>query len=732
MQGSWTVSVKSKSAAFPHRFRIIGAASGNGTYPGNVSTPPVAVSGATWTLTIQNDPGTGWVDSDDQIAFPTASGGMVRFDVQSNDAGPDEDFNDLILTCSMPESATEFVVYGNASCYSGGCIFNPCLRRWVVIETAEALKLALASPVLRVPLEKLYPERVFRVPPPPPPPDLEPAHFVPLVLPVLDETALPAKLGQMVRSMPVEPQPGTKAARGKEAAGEPASRLMAGERISLSQPQRLVADYDRVALANLADRLYLRCSLEQLAGFVLRFQEYDRTGAELAGGPYTGEGSRELLGLAATDRNGNYIFRFSRAIGEFLQEALEDTPSGGDPQVQSMPDVIAQLLDSSLSSGVAHETAPYWNVGNLRRINICIPCSKVRRPRVECTGTHRLESIGAIRIGIPANTFDSDGRITATDTSVSDVPQARCAAWGGYLRLYGCLGESVIHYTIRWRRRLSGGSWTPWQYYVEPHSLFKTSIMDTVQVGPFPQSLNVSGGPALEPGILAYDNHEGDSDWALSDQAFKAVVNTVGGPYAPDPATVEFRIQGYDATGQPVNDGRASTVRLYINNHQPSLELPEVTMDGQTGGDCALFDLSEASMTPAVLSVRFKAIHPEGLLDSYGLSIRKGNIPGAFPIATTTGPGSAASAALSNSYVHGSATNCNELYGTRVPEEITAIGDYATAYIVPTAPATNWLESGQTFCTFAINLSAGWRMTNGYNTAVYGIGPIQYLMGIQA
>ena len=32
MQGSWTVSVKSKNAAFPQRFTISGASSGNGTH----------------------------------------------------------------------------------------------------------------------------------------------------------------------------------------------------------------------------------------------------------------------------------------------------------------------------------------------------------------------------------------------------------------------------------------------------------------------------------------------------------------------------------------------------------------------------------------------------------------------------------------------------------------------------------------------------------------------------
>jgi hypothetical protein len=41
MQGNWTVRVKSKSAAFPQQFKIIGATSGNGTYAGIVTTPPV-------------------------------------------------------------------------------------------------------------------------------------------------------------------------------------------------------------------------------------------------------------------------------------------------------------------------------------------------------------------------------------------------------------------------------------------------------------------------------------------------------------------------------------------------------------------------------------------------------------------------------------------------------------------------------------------------------------------
>jgi len=119
MQGSWTVSVKSKSADFPQRFIIAGADTGNGTYVGAVATPPIAVTGAHWRIQIQNNPGSGFIDSADQIKFPTVSGGQYRFDIESNDAGGDQDFNDLILTCSTPVTQTDFLVYGSATSYSG-------------------------------------------------------------------------------------------------------------------------------------------------------------------------------------------------------------------------------------------------------------------------------------------------------------------------------------------------------------------------------------------------------------------------------------------------------------------------------------------------------------------------------------------------------------------------------------------------------------------------------------
>src|SRR4051794_15450093 len=102
MQGNWTVSVKTKNAGFPQQFVINGATSGNGAHAGSVGAPSVFVTGLQWTISIQHDPGTGWRGSDMRYKFPTIISNNHVFDIESNDSGADEDFNDLILTCSTP------------------------------------------------------------------------------------------------------------------------------------------------------------------------------------------------------------------------------------------------------------------------------------------------------------------------------------------------------------------------------------------------------------------------------------------------------------------------------------------------------------------------------------------------------------------------------------------------------------------------------------------------------
>ncbi|HFD32383.1 MAG TPA: hypothetical protein ENJ28_06750, partial [Gammaproteobacteria bacterium] len=123
MQGNWTVAVKSKSAGFKQRFVIQGSSNSvDGNYTGEATTPPVNVTGDQWTITIEHLPkgrGASWQVSDDRLGTPSRSGGQVMFDILSNDSGADEDYNDLILTCSTAESPSDYVVYGKVRSYSG-------------------------------------------------------------------------------------------------------------------------------------------------------------------------------------------------------------------------------------------------------------------------------------------------------------------------------------------------------------------------------------------------------------------------------------------------------------------------------------------------------------------------------------------------------------------------------------------------------------------------------------
>jgi hypothetical protein len=102
-----------------------------------------------------------------------------------------------------------------------------------------------------------------------------------------------------------------------------------------------------------------RCGVERAPGMSLRFQRYERTAGELANGPYTGTGLREDLGFALSDEQGHYIFRFRRQI-----------------PTASRPDLIVQVLGAG--QRVSFETAPYDQVANLRRIDLCAPHEQVQ------------------------------------------------------------------------------------------------------------------------------------------------------------------------------------------------------------------------------------------------------------------------------------------------------------------------------------------------------------------
>src|SRR6266545_6151922 len=97
MQGSWTVSVKSfESFEPPQRYVVAGAASGNGNHASN--SGPVFVTGDHWTITNQMEQGGHYVNSPDEIGFPTVSGGQYHFDIRSNVHANDPVWDDMVLT----------------------------------------------------------------------------------------------------------------------------------------------------------------------------------------------------------------------------------------------------------------------------------------------------------------------------------------------------------------------------------------------------------------------------------------------------------------------------------------------------------------------------------------------------------------------------------------------------------------------------------------------------------
>jgi hypothetical protein len=735
MQGSWTVSVKSVESFEPaQRFVIAGAASGNGTYTASTATSPVLVTGDHWTISIQMNRGAGFVDIPDQITFPTVSGGNYRFDIQANFPADDPIFDDAILTCSTPVTLEDFVIYGNVSYYTDSCIFNPCFLPWLVIDTPAALAAALKNPILRVPIAQLYPDRLQVKPPPIPLPD--PPPFKPLVIPLRDQTALPTRVAQVFT------------VAGKTAAETPIASdagpvATSARSVSLSQPSAATLNFDRVAVSGIIDHLFPLCQTGPLPGASLGFQQYDRTNAELAGGAYTGTGNRQDLGVCATDRNGNYIFRFSRTLAQYITEALVDVAPGENVFTQILPDVIVRLLDFMRAGQFCYESAPYWNIPFLKQINVCVPSSCVGRLPTACQGHRAIQGIGNINIGdvkagyVPPpgsppgygprvgfnNSLGDEGRITAKDMTITDVPQARCAAWFSSLDFYGCFLDhpEVVHYTIRWRRHypLNQG----WTFFTEEyrHVLIANQNLPNYNgdlVGPqLGVSLHIDGGPlVLAP---AYLNIESDPAWRLKDRDRKAVITS--SLYAPvaSPGPIDFRLEGYDSSGNKVT-AADDTITLYIDNTYPDFAIDSVTMLTEAGGDCALFNLSGQPNTP--LTVRFKANQFERFMNAYALTVRKGN-SGGFAV-DDNGPG-----LLSAAYVHGDDLLCNSLEGT-FDDPAHDGGGFVTADII--AHSGHWLDPGQPFCTFAVQLGCSVRVTNGYNAAVYGYGPVEYLLGIQA
>lgn len=390
MQGNWTLRVTARNAAYAQRFIVSGADTGDGVYDGTVGQR-VFVSGSQWSLQVQHRLARqDWRDSAQRLGLPGVRDGLLRVDVVSNDGGLDDLYDDLVLTCSLPISDAEHVVYGEVMNHDGRVPFNPGRDDYLVIDPPVNLPLVYAHhPSLRPVIDALYPQRM-----------LASTECAPDLSPLVVPNGLPpVAVGLLFESRPVDAQAfGADEDRAVEALQASVGRVPF-QAFAMKAGADALSNAERGAVARVRDEV-IRHPLETrpAPGMALRFQRYHRTPAEAAGAAYAGTGLREELGSAITDEQGRYLFRFSLS------------------RAQAHPDLVVQL--SSVGRPPCFETAPYDRVANLRRIDLCVPgraCAAGRGHGVAAEG------------GRPA-VFEYVG---ATSLTVVGPASGRCYRFGG-------------------------------------------------------------------------------------------------------------------------------------------------------------------------------------------------------------------------------------------------------------------------------------------------------------
>ncbi len=705
MQGLWTVSVKSKNAAWPQRFKIAGSSNGvDGIY--NETSDPVLVTGSQWGLTIEhNPPGPAtWRQSRHRLANSHISSGQFLFDIETDDfgfGGGDEDFNDLILTCSMPLSTSDYVVYGQVKAYSGWCLFNPCFPPpFIVIDYPWQLEELLKYPPVRRIIEKLYPERVkaFEKIPPFPLPD--PPPFKPMMIPSgLSEDVGVDVLRSMQPNIPVNKKPSKNAA---EKIAKNAEKTELSLSVNTTAESSLLTKDDMLLLGRLRDKLRLKpCTVRPVGQTIMRFSEYDRTDAEKLGGPYTGDGDRHILGTTATDEFGNYVFRFSRDYAQLVEE-IGDIAAGENAMTEIRPDLLIALMES-LPNGVLYETAPYYNITNVKRINLCLPSSELDPPRTTCQGGRAIQALGNLSIITSGTELHSDGTVSNTNTSGPIVDHA---AWYHKVDLFACFLDTdprVEYYVLRHRSETDTG-WTDWDLVNENYSHPKhqeDGSWENEKIGPLPEPLRLNGPAAPKVAGYAYLNIEDQiakSEWQNTKRDRKLQINTSVYRYKSAGA-VEFRIEGYDSSGEKVPDAEDNIV-MYIDNTWSEGDIDYVKLGTEDPGECAHFELPAAG---EALTVRYRVTDEEGFMKSYELNVYRGSNTSVPTENTATG-----------SPVEGSYPSIVPgRYSGTLDETLDPSG-YVEISLQPTAGS--WLPSEVPFCAFSFELTAKDRKTNGYGT----------------
>jgi len=656
----------------------------DGTYASN--SAPIFVTGTQWGITVEHNPSgpASWSESRYKMANFGATGGQFGFDITTDDGGGgnDEDFNDFILTCAAPLSSSEWFLYGTVKTYKGFC-WNPCFSGpYVAIDTAHQLADLLANASMRPIIEKLYPERVREALKPNPLPD--PPPFRPMLIP----TGSRGEPGLIVHgATELDVKNGAKS----EAKSKSAAKVAQSIKVTTAAQTYAYADVsapsvlttaDLLAVAKFKDWFLPICKVDRLGEAPLRFVEYDRTSTELAGGSYSGDGDRETLGLTFTDEFGNYVFRFTRSLAELLAEAADAAP-GESVAVEVFPDVILQIMDT-LPAGIAWESAPYYNIPNVKRLDLCIPESEIDTFEQPCQGGRAVQFLGDIAIFPNAlSDLHSDG--TVSNLPAAPGPTVQHAAWWATIAVVGCFegtSTKVTQFTMEYWR--PGDS--DWSFVNENYDYFKIQPNGTgllARVGPFDRALGSSG--AVVP---TYDNIEEDTGWAVGHRHRKLFLNTA--LYQPSSGLATFRIQGYDAANNLVA-GAVDTFTLLIDNHLSTGTIEFVRLPGTTDpGDCALIDLPNNT---APLEVRYRMEDPEGFILSYGLGVTRGagqNLP------------------IAGSPIAGA-------YNDVAPFRYQGTTGFVTATVTP-GPGETWLPPGHLFCAFSFHLSATDRLTNGRTT----------------
>ncbi len=767
MQGNWEVAVKSKNASYQHRFIIQGAASGNGSHNGTTGTS-INVTGDQWTIAIQNKPHSGWQLSDTQIKFPKQIGGNYEFEIWSNDAGSDEDFNDLILTCSTPVNINDFILYGNVKLYSGRCIFNPCRKFPFIIETYPGLKKALKNPLIKDWVRKYYPERIPQENEDLNPPNPEP-YFKPVVFDLSGEAMQPKSTLNYVRSKnPKEKEDQEKEEKNNGKNAKESLSEMAASNFQLlsssTKPATLerisALSEDRIKLATDIGGLFHACSTEAGSNLTLTFEEYDRTAGELSGGAYTGTGNRQLLGDTITDMHGNYIFRFSFDMTFPGLADSSDIAPGEDVNTVMFPDVIVKIVDYSPHE-VRYESAPYYNISNLKRIDLCLPKSQVYVTST-CFNGNLIGSLGNVFIGgnqnssastFPANLrrygnsnkLESNGVISVNSSLAGFL--VKCAAWKGKIDMKGCMYDSaknaaenkIVWYTIRIRRSGTPG----WEYVSQNYKHPKFSKRNLPNytgddVGPF----YPNAGGTLNGEVAAYKNIQREAfvdgvDWEFSNidrfmQLNTALYDFISGVRTP--GTFYVRVDGYDSSGALVPDA-TDLIPLFIHNNGLNFQLTSPSFNDPliNPTDCRLYRLTDAQMkTP--IEFAFQANDPYGFVNKYNLNIERcpnsaldlnANIEGNFTIAgkyTFVGidHNNDPTERAIGSYPSNAQDACTGYTGSQ--EDFTNPG-MIDVQIEPTASAGGWIKPGEYFTVYTFDLTATQRVTNGYNSGTSGTYP---------